>query len=203
MRTGYRRIATACASSDSHYVDHMTPPEVPDLVARLSACLEIKGHPWRWPVLSTVSPDGKPNARIVVLREFREETAFIFTDARTQKIVDLRGNPSCNLLFFDPEAKLQIRAGATATIHLQDDICESRWASLNDRQRSEYQAIAAPADPHSSEGDAHNPSLGMAHFAVLKLAIDRLDILQLTRQAHIRHIFMKKSAQWTGGRVGA
>jgi pyridoxamine 5'-phosphate oxidase len=179
----------------------MSPPEISDLFARLSASLEIKDHPWRWPVLSTVSPDGQPHARIVVLRAFQEETALIYTDARTQKVIDLRGNPSGSLLFFDPETRLQIRAGATATIHLQDDVCETHWAALNDRQRTEYQAIAAPADPHSPEGDANDPALGKTHFAVLALAINRLDVLQLTRTSHIRQKFSKDASQWTGGRV--
>lgn len=174
---------------------------ISDLFARLSASFEIKDHPWRWPVLSTVSPDGKPDARIVVLRAFGEDTATIFTDARTQKVVDLLQNPSCSLLFFDPGAKHQIRACATAVVHIGDDLCETHWAVLNDRQRGEYQAISAPANPHSPEADARNPSLGETHFAVLNLQINRLDVLLLNRASHIRHKFKKVAGQWTGGRV--
>lgn len=177
--------------------------EVHDLFSRLSESLHTKDHPWRWPVLSTVSPDAQPHARIVVLREFHQETAFIYTNARTQKVTDLRQNPACSLLFFDKEERLQLRAEATAAIHLRDATCEQHWTALNQRQRGEYQATGAPGNPHFHDGDAINPSLGMAHFAVLKLAINRLDVVQLTRQAHIRHIFMKKTGQWTGGRVGA
>lgn len=175
--------------------------EIPDLFTRLAESLDTRDHPWRWPVLSTVSPDAQPHARIVVLREFHDETAIIFTDVRTRKITDLRHNPSCSLLFFDPDANVQVRAEAIATLHLRDAVCETRWADLNDRQRSEYQAIATPAGRHSPEADNRDPSLAMTNFAVLALPFSRLDILQLTRQAHIRQIYTKRAGQWTGGRV--
>lgn len=176
-------------------------PRIQSIFTQISDALSARKHPWQWPVMSTVSPEGQPHSRIVVLREFHEETAFVFTDSRSQKIIDLRDNPSCSLLFFNPDSMLQVRAGSSAIMHHGDSVCVGNWASLNARQRREYQVIAASGKPHSSDESEVDSSLGMAHFAVLELSLNRLDILQVTREAHIRHLFVKDSQEWTGGQI--
>ena len=175
--------------------------KIKSTLAELSEAIAADKHPWRWPGLTTVSPEGEPHSRIVVLRELKGEAAFVYTDARTQKILDLRHKPACSLLFFDPDEKRQVRAGAVAITHHRDRACRERWEALNERQRGEYQAQGAPGQPHSPQGTTIDPSLGMAHFAVLELTLNRLDILKLTREAHIRHLFTKSGKQWTGGRI--
>lgn len=50
-------------------------------------------------VLSTVSPDGQPSARIVLLKGLHPEAFVFFTNRASRKGDDLAANPHCSLLF--------------------------------------------------------------------------------------------------------
>ena len=59
--------------------------------------------------LATATPQGKPSARIVLLKNF-DETGFIFyTNYLSRKGKELAKNPSTSLLFFWPELERQVR----------------------------------------------------------------------------------------------
>lgn len=59
--------------------------------------------------LSTVSAEGKPSSRIVLLKEFNHEGLVFFTNFRSKKGRDIDGNPNVAVLFFWPELERQIR----------------------------------------------------------------------------------------------
>ena len=50
-------------------------------------------------VLSTVTADGTPDARIVAIREINE-TLIFFTQSGTKKVSEMRANPRVNLTFW-------------------------------------------------------------------------------------------------------
>ncbi len=57
----------------------------------------------------TVSPDGKPSARILLLKAFDHSGFVFFTNYHSRKGVDLEANPQAALLFYWPELERQIR----------------------------------------------------------------------------------------------
>jgi pyridoxamine 5'-phosphate oxidase len=59
--------------------------------------------------LSTVSPDGKPSSRIVLLKELSDKGLVFFTNYESQKGKELLNNPFGALLFFWPELQRQVR----------------------------------------------------------------------------------------------
>jgi len=50
-------------------------------------------------VVASVSADGRPSARMVLLKGFSPEGWVFFTNLGSRKGVELRGNPHCSLLF--------------------------------------------------------------------------------------------------------
>lgn len=67
--------------------------------------------------LASVSPDGAPSARIVLLKGFDERGFIFFTDYRSQKGTELQQNPRAALVFYWPELERQVRiTGTTAPI---------------------------------------------------------------------------------------
>ncbi|MCW3071054.1 MAG: Pyridoxamine 5-phosphate oxidase [Bacteroidetes bacterium] len=59
--------------------------------------------------LSTVSAEGKPSSRIVLLRNFDENGFVFYTNYTSRKGEEIMGNPNAALLFFWPELERQVR----------------------------------------------------------------------------------------------
>lgn len=59
--------------------------------------------------LSTVSKDGTPDSRIVLLKEIRDEGFVFYTNYNSKKGRDISTNPNVHALFFWPEIERQIR----------------------------------------------------------------------------------------------
>lgn len=71
--------------------------------------------------LASVSPDGAPSARIVLLKGFDERGFIFFTDYRSQKGTELQQNPRAALVFYWPELERQVRiTGATTLIDREE-----------------------------------------------------------------------------------
>ncbi len=59
--------------------------------------------------LATVNRDGKPSARIMLIKDFDHRGATFFTNYQSRKGKDLLANPCAALLFFWPELERQVR----------------------------------------------------------------------------------------------
>ncbi|MCE3278136.1 MAG: pyridoxamine 5-phosphate oxidase [Bacteroidetes bacterium] len=59
--------------------------------------------------LSTVSAEGKPSSRILLLRNFSEEGFVFYTNYTSRKGEEITANPNVALLFFWPELERQVR----------------------------------------------------------------------------------------------
>jgi pyridoxamine 5'-phosphate oxidase len=59
--------------------------------------------------LATVSPEGKPSARIVLLKDLNETSFTFFTNYQSHKGIDLIQNPFAALTFFWAELERQVR----------------------------------------------------------------------------------------------
>lgn len=59
--------------------------------------------------LATATAEGKPSARIVLLRNFNENGFVFYTNYVSRKGNEILENPNCALLFFWPELERQVR----------------------------------------------------------------------------------------------
>jgi pyridoxamine 5'-phosphate oxidase len=69
---------------------------------------QSKVHEWNAMNLSTVRPDGKPNSRIVLLKEVDTGLVF-FTNYNSAKGKELENNPFAAITFFWPVLERQVR----------------------------------------------------------------------------------------------
>ncbi len=67
--------------------------------------------------LATVSPDGTPSARTVLLKNFTDQGFVFYTNYESAKARDLEANPRACLLFFWGELERQVRiTGAVSRV---------------------------------------------------------------------------------------
>jgi pyridoxamine 5'-phosphate oxidase len=59
--------------------------------------------------LSTVSAEGKPSSRILLLRNFDEKGFVFYTNYASRKGGEINDNPNAAMLFFWPELERQVR----------------------------------------------------------------------------------------------
>lgn len=60
-------------------------------------------------VLSTVSPEGKPSSRIVLMKALTTDGLIFYTNYNSKKGVELKSNPFASLVFFWPQLERQVR----------------------------------------------------------------------------------------------
>ncbi len=65
--------------------------------------------------LATVDRDGKPAARMVLLKRVDQEGFVFFTNYRSSKAKELEANSSAALVFFWPQLEKQVRVEGTVT----------------------------------------------------------------------------------------
>ncbi|MCU0369194.1 MAG: pyridoxamine 5'-phosphate oxidase [Cyclobacteriaceae bacterium] len=93
--------------------------------------------------LSTVTEEGKPSARIVLLKGIEQNRFLFFTNYQSQKGKELLNNPACALTFFWPELERQVRIEGIAS-RLDDKASENYFQS-----RPRGSQIGAWASPQS------------------------------------------------------
>lgn len=98
-------------------------------------------------VLSTVSEQGQPSARVVLLKEFDEKGLVFFTDYHSQKGREIAHNPKVAVTFYWPQLSRQIRVEGRAK-ELSSEVAEQYFAS---RPRSSQ--LAAYISEQSSRID--------------------------------------------------
>src|ERR1700741_665782 len=59
--------------------------------------------------LATCNSEGKPSARIVLLKGFSDEGFVFFTNYESRKGLELQQNPNASLVFFWKELERQVR----------------------------------------------------------------------------------------------
>lgn len=100
-------------------MDFDNPPIDP--IAQLQEWLDQAQRPDRENpnamLLSTVDPDGRPSARIVLLKKLDDEGIVFYTNYRSRKATALKANPFAALVFYwDPERRQVIIEGTVTQI---------------------------------------------------------------------------------------
>lgn len=159
---------------------------------RLSRGVADRRSAFHTPTLATVSPDGAPEARTLVLRGVEPAARLVrlHTDARSGKVAALEREPRCELHLYDAGAKLQLRLAGCATLHATDATAEAAWAASRDFSRMCYAVEPAPGMPVPAPPAApRDAERGRANFRVILLRFDRLDWLELAAEGHRRARF--------------
>lgn len=173
---------------------------IPILFSEIQKGLSRKKHPFKNVVLNTLSND-KPKARWVVARKLTPEQHFyIFTDSRSAKIEELKQNNNCSLLFYYNRQGLQIHFDCMARIHQDNQTTKTYWPGIRGSSYQNYTTSLAPGTPIDDIKKGHElmTEINAQYFTVLELYPQRINILQLNKEGHIRAEFENKSNQWVG-----
>ena len=163
---------------------------------RLHRGVNDRHAPARHPTLATVTPDGQPQARTVVLRAADASTALLdaHTDLRSAKIAELHTNPRAALHIWDAQAHLQLRINVTVDI-LTGHAVQAAWARVPDTSRVAYGTHPAPGQPIATSLD-YTKTPDPAAFAVLRMTVHTIDALHLG-PTHRRAVFTRDTG-WAG-----
>lgn len=161
------------------------------------------------PVVGTADAD----VRVMVLREFESAqwTLRFHTDARSPKCVAVGEGGAVGVLFYDPGAKLQIRARGIGRVVRDGAKVDAAWAASSEYARRCYLAVAAPGAavdaatsglPEAVEGvrpDAEMLLPARENFALLMVELQALDWLYLAHDGHRRARFSRGDGEeWQG-----
>ena len=146
--------------------------------------------------LATVTFDGLPAARTVVLRAANKEfaTLDVHTDLHAGKVKDVRATPFAAIHVWDASAHLQIRLKADVTMLTGDDVA-GLWSRVPEGSRQAYGGTPQTGKP-ISDSLAYHKDPDPTSFVVLRLSITQMDILHLGLR-HRRACF-ERSDQWVG-----
>ena len=145
--------------------------------------------PARHPVFATVSPDGRPEARTVVLRGASRSTATleVHTDTTSAKTTSLSATPLCELHVWEQRRRLQLRLGCRVEAGTGPETA-GRWARVPPASRISYGTQPAPGTPSDHEFAYEKPA-DPDRFAVLICHLQRLDLVELGEK-HRRALFL-------------
>ena len=169
----------------------------------LEQSIEDPTSPVRTPVLISVSADGLAQGRTVVLRAFnrQQRQLKIYTDVRSEKVAQLRTQPVCTLVAYQPNPMIQLRLKTNAVVNHNNEITRESWAVMPGPNRCNYltdpnpgsisvkatdgrPVINAESVPTNDENE-----IDYSHFSVIVLAINELEWLYLPRRGHRRAQF--------------
>lgn len=159
--------------------------------------------PFRYTYLSTTEADnGIPSTRMLVLRDIDDEGCFVlFSDLRSEKILQLRHNPQAHLLFWHPRKQVQIGINAEIQLHQKDSLAEHYMKSVSKHGRQQYTSVKPPSTPVDTPdaGLQYDDDSFENNFCVLRARPWRFTALQLRREGHLRLRFQKAGNTWEGG----
>src|SRR5262245_47350784 len=184
------------------------PALLDDLWTRIAAGLNGRWPPWGLPMLATLSPDG-PRARVLALRSVDPAgRLFVFhTDARSDKVRELREDDRVSLIFWDPGDAIEARFTGKASVHCLDQVAREAWQQVSPLRRLasaiEYgsgEVLSAPSRFDTLPATADEEA-ALSHFAVVHVRATALDWSWLgpgdMRRALIRWTASGLSAAWT------
>ena len=151
------------------------------------------------------------NAYTVVLREaLRESNSLVFyTDVRSGKVAEIKRDNRLTIIKYDEGEKVQVILQGTAEVHAQDADTQHYWTKDGYKGRRSYLAQPSPSSVINEPmdgleylgGKAFNETdmEGYANFAVVKVKIQALEWLKLSKEGNRRARFtLNKNHEWQG-----
>ena len=152
--------------------------------------------------LATVGLDGVPQIRNIVLRRCdRDEGTLSFvTDIRSPKVSEIRANARVGMLGYDNEKSVQYRFSGVASLVADETEKLEVWRSLKRSTTEMFEASVAPTMPIDHPAEARATILeekyAFQQFAVVKVALRRIERLELDVDFHRRAEFLRKDDRW-------
>lgn len=112
-------------------------------------------------VLSTVSSEGRPSSRVVLLRGIEAGSLLFYTDYNSRKGGEIRGNPDVAVVFFWHELDRQVRA-------------EGAVSKTSDRESNNY--FASRPRPSQLAAQASNQSNVLSGRSELEHKFREMDL---------------------------
>ena len=176
-----------------------------DVIARLTEAATGRKSPMHTPVVATADAD----ARIMVLRDFNPDgwTLRFHTDVRSPKASVIGDGAPLGVLFYDPEAKVQIRCRGTGRIESQSPRVQEFWEASDAFARRCY--LGAPPGEDRDEPSSGLPAWiegarpteeelvpARQNFGALIVEIASIDWYYLSSGGHRRAILQRDEAKW-------
>ena len=95
--------------------DHAHPNPIAQFRKWFEEALAANLHEPNAMTLATASSDGRPSARVVLLKGFDERGFVFYTNYEGRKARDLEENPYCALIFYWGELERQVRIEGSAS----------------------------------------------------------------------------------------
>ena len=170
----------------------------------LEKAIDDPTSPVRTPVLISVSADGLAQGRTVVLRAFnrQQRQLKIYTDVRSEKVAQLRTQPVCTLVAYQPNPMIQLRLKTNAVVNHNNEITRESWAVMPGPNRCNYLTDPIPGSISVKATDGRpvinaesvptndENEIAYSHFSVIVFAINELEWLYLPRRGHRRAQFI-------------
>lgn len=176
-----------------------------DIARRLGEGAGDRRSAFHTPAVATADAD----ARIMVLRAFDTDswTLRFHTDARAPKVAAIGQGAPVGVLFYDQEAKIQIRVRGTGRIERFGPIADKAWEEATNFARRCYlgEGPGAVSDgptsglPERFEGvEPSEQELAPAreNFAVLLVTVEEADWFYLSNDGHVRAQFSGDEGRW-------
>lgn len=164
-------------------------------------------HPMRLLTMATVDEQGKPDARLLVLRGVSRESRHLWfhTDCRSRKALQLRHLPDICVVGYDHRDDVQLRIFGRVTLHQGNEIAEQHWMQVNIALRSMYGSSCTPGDSlpehdpllhrHQALIEKDHAEAGLDNFLVIALIVDRIDWLQVNGSLQ-RRALLRAETDW-------
>ena len=159
---------------------------------QLELAVKEAKHNYHLFTLSTIDRDSS-DIRTVVLRSVnkKDHTISFHTDIRSPKFKQITRNPNVSVLFYDVQARTQIRMLGTASICGDEDMLKSLWERLSKESKECYMGEIAPSGSLHGRTTMNkikrtNPDSGYNNFARVTVHISKMDVLLLHHLGHRR-----------------
>lgn len=170
--------------------------------------------PLHTPAIGTVTADGAPSQRIMVLREVDRDTHRLRfnTDVRVAKVSDIGDSAPVSVLGYHPAAKVQLRLSGTGHIQQNGATAEQAWDEASLYGKRCYLADPAPGQPVNLPTSGLDPAIegqkptneqvipARSNFSVLLVDVEKIEWLYLAHTGHRRANFIwnEEVRRWDG-----
>jgi pyridoxamine 5'-phosphate oxidase len=159
-----------------------------------------RNAPAHCPVVATIDANRNPSQRVMILRDcdWAQRLLRFHTDGRSEKCAEISRTSAASVLFYDAQAKIQLRLLGTARIENDSVIADKAWAQATPFARRCYLTEKAPGQqsdvpssglPKAMEGRQPEEAElipGRANFAVMLFTFDQIEWLYLANSGHRR-----------------
>jgi len=168
----------------------------------LTSAISDRNSEFRTPVF-ICGNDNDLDGRVVVIRKASQQNNFIqyHSDIRSSKIEKIKKNPSCSILFYGKQEKIQLRLKAECTVLFNDEITKESWEKTGHISRKCYLVTNGPGTdsemPTSGLDDKFDnfnytkeeSETGYKNFCVIRCKIKSIEWLYLAAKGHRRALF--------------